>query len=92
MLSTKTIELMDLEEAMKNKNLLGGELENISKNQEENVAALTGMLYSIPKSVTKNRDIHKMFLEDSFNDDIDDLKSDKESLSIEGQKIRDILA
>lgn len=92
MLSTKTIELMDLEEAMKNKNLLGGELENISKNQEENVAALTGMLYSIPKSVTKNRDIHKMFLEDSFNDDIDDLKSDKESLSIEGQRIRDILA
>lgn len=92
MLSTKTIELMDLEEAMKNKNLLGGELENISKNQEENVAALTGMLYSIPKSVTKNRDIHKMFLEDSFNDEIDDLKSDKESLSIEGQKIRDILA
>lgn len=91
MLSTKTIELMDLEEAMKNKNLLGGELENISKNQEENVAALTGMLYSIPKSVTKNRDIHKMFLEDSFNDDIDDLKSDKESLSIEGQRIRDIL-
>ena len=51
MLSTKTIELMDLEEAIKNKNLLGGELENISKNQEENVAALTGMLYSIPKSV-----------------------------------------
>lgn len=91
MLSTKTIELMDLEEAMKNKNLLGGELENISKNQEENVAALTGMLYSIPKSVTKNRDIHKMFLEDSFNDEIDDLKSDKESLSIEGQRIRDIL-
>lgn len=91
MLSTKTIELMDLEEAIKNKNLLGGELENISKNQEENVAALTGMLYSIPKSVTKNRDIHKMFLEDSFNDEIDDLKSDKESLSIEGQRIRDIL-
>ena len=91
MLSTKTIELMDLEEAMKNKNLLGGELENISKNQEENVAALTGMLYSIPKSVTKNRDIHKMFLEDSFNDEIDDLKSDKKSLSIEGQRIRDIL-
>ena len=91
MLSTKTIELMDLEEAMKNKNLLGGELENISKNQEENVAALTGMLYSIPKSVTKNRDIHKMFLEDNFNDEIDDLKSDKESLSIEGQRIRDIL-
>ena len=93
MSSTKTIELMDLEEAMKNKNLLGGELENISKNQEENVAALTGMLYSIPKSVTKNRDIHKMFLGDNFKDE-DDENDDPESnkkISIEGQNLRDIL-
>lgn len=94
--SEQPVILMSLDEAIKNQGILGGELGKIDREQEENVAGLTGMLYSIPRHVTENRDIHKKFMnidgeDNAFNDEKDDKPSTMESLSVKGEEIREAI-
>lgn len=82
----KPMPLMNLGEAMKNTNLLQGELGNISRHQEENITSLAGMLYSIPKAVTRNRTIHQIF-DSTFEENDDDIDEMDETTEA-GDEIR----
>ena len=84
----KSMALMNLGEAIKNSQLLESELGNISRHQDENIASLAGMLYSIPRSVTKNREFHNIFTDGNFKEDDSSRESQIESISSTGDAIR----
>lgn len=78
--------LLSLEKAM-----ISGEttLKNEVIDENENVSSLKGMLYSIPNSINKNRNIHNLFM--NFDNEKDDKKSERESINVQGSKIRNLI-
>lgn len=93
MSSTEPMKIMNLKQALDNSEIIGSELDNINKKNEENVSGLMGMLYSIPKAVTQNRNIYNLFNEELVKDEDEESDYDTNSeLNAEGESIRKFIS
>lgn len=79
--------LLSIEKAMKSDEV---SLKNESIVDNENVASLKEMLYSIPNSINKNIYIHNLFMDEEFEDETD-VKTERETINEKGARIRKLI-
>lgn len=79
--------LLSIEKAMKSDEV---SLKNESIFDNENVASLKEMLYSIPNSINKNIYIHNLFMDEEFEDETD-VKTERETVNEKGARIRKLI-
>ena len=79
--------LLSIEKAMKSDEV---SLKNESIVDNENVASLKEMLYSIPNSINKNIYIHNLFMDEEFEDETD-VKTERETVNEKGARIRKLI-
>ena len=79
--------LLSIEKAMKSDEV---SLKNESIFDNENVASLKEMLYSIPNSINKNIYIHNLFMDKEFEDETD-VKTERETVNEKGARIRKLI-
>lgn len=79
--------LLSIEKAMKSDEV---SLKNESIFDNENVASLKEMLYSIPNSINKNIYIHNLFMDKEFEDETD-VKTERETINEKGARIRKLI-
>ena len=79
--------LLSIEKAMKSDEV---SLKNESIGDNENVASLKEMLYSIPNSINKNIYIHNLFMGKKFEDETD-VKTERETINEKGARIRNLI-
>lgn len=79
--------LLSIEKAMKSDEV---SLKNESIFDNENVASLKEMLYSIPNSINKNIYIHNLFMDEEFEDETD-VKTERETINEKGARIRKLI-
>lgn len=79
--------LLSIEKAMKSDEV---SLKNESIVDNENVASLKEMLYSIPNSINKNIYIHNLFMDKEFEDETD-VKTERETINEKGARIRKLI-
>ena len=79
--------LLSIEKAMKSDEV---SLKNESIVDNENVASLKEMLYSIPNSINKNIYIHNLFLDEEFEDETD-VKTERKTVNEKGARIRKLI-
>lgn len=79
--------LLSIEKAMKSDEV---SLKNESMGDNENVASLKEMLYSIPNSINKNIYIHNLFMGGKFEDETD-VKTERETINEKGARIRNLI-
>lgn len=79
--------LLSIEKAMKSDEV---SLKNESIFDNENVASLKEMLYSIPNSINKNIYIHNLFMDEEFEDETD-VKTERKTVNEKGARIRKLI-
>lgn len=79
--------LLSIEKAMKSDEV---SLKNESIVDNENVASLKEMLYSIPNSINKNIYIHNLFMDKEFEDETD-VKTERKTVNEKGARIRKLI-
>lgn len=79
--------LLSIEKAMKSDEV---SLKNESIVDNENVASLKEMLYSIPNSINKNIYIHNLFMDEEFEDETD-VKTERKTVNEKGARIRKLI-
>lgn len=79
--------LLSIEKAMKSDEV---SLKNESIVDNENVASLKEMLYSIPNSINKNIYIHNLFMDKEFEDETN-VKTERETVNEKGARIRKLI-
>lgn len=79
--------LLSIEKAMKSDEV---SLKNESIFDNENVASLKEMLYSIPNSINKNIYIHNLFMDEEFEDETD-VKTERETVNEKDARIRKLI-
>lgn len=79
--------LLSIEKAMKSDEV---SLKNESIVDNENVASLKEMLYSIPNSINKNIYIHNLFMDEEFEDETD-VKTERETVNEKDARIRKLI-